>query len=50
VASLALGMSAMQQIDGFDVARREVTWLRDTTQRSAAVTAWTDDGPVFART
>jgi len=45
-ASLALGMSAMQQIDGFDVARREVTWLRDTTQRSAAVTAWTDDGPV----
>ena len=45
-AALALGMSAIQQIDGFDVMRQEVTSLRDTTKRSTAVTAWTDDGPV----
>jgi DNA-binding IclR family transcriptional regulator len=45
-AALALGMSAIQQIDGFELMRREVTALRDDTRRSAAVTAWTDDGPV----
>ncbi|MDB5998469.1 MAG: hypothetical protein JWP52_168 [Rhizobacter sp.] len=45
-AALALGMSAIQQIDGFELVRLEVTSLRNATQRSAAVTAWTDDGPV----
>jgi DNA-binding IclR family transcriptional regulator len=45
-AALALGMSAIQQIDGFELVRQEVTSLRDATGRSAAVTAWTDDGPV----
>lgn len=45
-AALALGMSAIEQIDGFELMRREVTSLRDATRRSAAVTAWTDDGPV----
>jgi DNA-binding IclR family transcriptional regulator len=37
-AALALGMSAIQQIDGFELMRREVTSLRDATRRSAAVT------------
>jgi DNA-binding IclR family transcriptional regulator len=45
-ASLSLGVSAIQQIDGFEIVRREVTNLRDTTRRSAAVTTWTDDGPL----
>jgi DNA-binding IclR family transcriptional regulator len=45
-ASLALGMSAINQLDGFDVVRREVTALRDATLSGAAVTAWTEDGPV----
>lgn len=45
-AALAIGMSAMLQIDGFELVRREVTTLRDATQRSAAVSAWTGDGPV----
>ncbi|MFD1557285.1 IclR family transcriptional regulator [Paraburkholderia silviterrae] len=45
-ASLALGMSAIAQLDGFDIVRREVIALRDATLSGAAVTAWTDDGPV----
>ena len=45
-AALSLGVSAIQQIDGFEIVRREVTSLRDTTKRSAAVTTWTDDGPI----
>lgn len=45
-ASLALGMSAINQLDGFDVVRREVIALRDITHCGAAVTAWTEDGPV----
>jgi DNA-binding IclR family transcriptional regulator len=45
-AALSLGVSAIQQIDGFDIARREVTNLCDTTKRSSAVTTWTDDGPI----
>jgi DNA-binding IclR family transcriptional regulator len=45
-AALSLGISAIQQIDGFEIVRREVTNLRDTTKRSAAVTTWTDDGPI----
>jgi DNA-binding IclR family transcriptional regulator len=45
-AALSLGLSAIQQIDGFEIVRREVTNLRDTTRRSAAVTTWTDDGPI----
>jgi DNA-binding IclR family transcriptional regulator len=45
-AALSLGLSAIQQIDGFEIVRREVTNLRDTTKRSAAVTTWTDDGPI----
>lgn len=45
-ASLALGMSAINQLDGFDIVRREVIALRDATLCGAAVTAWTDDGPV----
>jgi len=45
-AALALGMSAIQQIDGFELVRLEVTSLRNATKQSAAVTAWTDDGPV----
>jgi DNA-binding IclR family transcriptional regulator len=44
-AALSLGISAIQQIDGFEIVRREVTNLRDMTRRSAAVTTWTDDGP-----
>ena len=45
-AALSLGISAIEQIDGFEIVRREVTTLRDTTRRSAAVTTWTDDGPI----
>ena len=45
-AALSLGVSAIQQIDGFEIVRREVTNLRDVTRRSAAVTTWTDDGPI----
>ena len=45
-AAVALGMSAINQIDGFEIARQEVMALRDATRQSAAVTAWTDDGPV----
>ncbi|WP_198382460.1 IclR family transcriptional regulator [Roseomonas sp. KE2513] len=45
-SAVALGMSAIQQIDGFEIARQEVTALRDITRHSAAVTAWTGDGPV----
>jgi DNA-binding IclR family transcriptional regulator len=45
-AALSLGLSAIQQIDGFEIVRREVTALRDITKRSAAVTTWTDDGPI----
>jgi DNA-binding IclR family transcriptional regulator len=45
-AALSLGVSAIQQIDGFEIVRREVTNLRDATRRSAAVTTWTDDGPL----
>src|ERR1700745_2664552 len=45
-AALSLGVSAIQQIDGFEIVRREVTNLRDATHRSAAVTTWTDDGPI----
>lgn len=43
-AALALGMSAIQQIDSFELMRKEVTRLRDETLRSAAVSTWTDDG------
>jgi DNA-binding IclR family transcriptional regulator len=45
-AALSLGVSAIQQIDGFEIVRREVTNLRDASRRSAAVTTWTDDGPI----
>jgi DNA-binding IclR family transcriptional regulator len=45
-ASLALGMSAINQLDGFDIVRREVIDLRNATLKGAAVTAWTEDGPV----
>jgi DNA-binding IclR family transcriptional regulator len=45
-AALSLGISAIQQIDGFEIVRREVTNLHDMTKRSAAVTTWTDDGPI----
>jgi DNA-binding IclR family transcriptional regulator len=45
-AALSLGMSAMQQIDGSEIVRREVMMLRDATRRSAAVTTWSDDGPI----
>src|ERR1700751_5174009 len=45
-AALALGVSAIQQIDGFEIVRREVTNLRAIPRRSAAVTTWTDDGPI----
>lgn len=45
-ASLALGMSAINQLDGFDIVRREVIALREATLSGAAVTAWTEDGPV----
>jgi DNA-binding IclR family transcriptional regulator len=44
--ALSLGVGAIQQIDGFEIVRREVTALRDATRRSAAVTTWTDDGPI----
>jgi DNA-binding IclR family transcriptional regulator len=45
-AAVALGMRAIQQMDGFEVMRREVTALRDITRHSAAFTVWTQDGPV----
>src|ERR1700749_3947049 len=45
-AALSLGISGIEQIDGLEIVRREVTTLRDTTKRSAAVTTWTDDGPI----
>jgi DNA-binding IclR family transcriptional regulator len=43
-AALMLGISATQQIDGFDVVRRELGTLRDATQCSGAITTWTNDG------
>lgn len=43
-AALMLGISATQQIDGFDLVRRELGTLRDATQCSAAITTWTNDG------
>ncbi|MFB6451339.1 IclR family transcriptional regulator [Bradyrhizobium tunisiense] len=45
-SALSLGLNAMRQIDGFEVVRREVILLRDATGRSAAVTTWSDDGPI----
>jgi DNA-binding IclR family transcriptional regulator len=45
-AALGLGMSAIRQIDGFEVIRREVMQLRASTRHSAAVSAWSADGPV----
>jgi DNA-binding IclR family transcriptional regulator len=45
-STIALGMSAIQQIDGFEIARQEVIALHDATRHSAAVTAWTGDGPM----
>lgn len=45
-STIALGMSAIRQIDGFEIARQEVIALRDATRHSAAVTAWTGDGPM----
>ena len=45
-AALGLGMSAIRQIDGFEVIRREVMALRASTRHSAAVSAWSEDGPV----
>jgi DNA-binding IclR family transcriptional regulator len=45
-SSLALGVSAMQQIDGFEVVRTEVVALCAATGRSTAVTAWSEDGPI----
>ena len=45
-SAVSLGMSAIRQIDGFEVVRREVTALRQTTGHSAAVTTWTADGPL----
>lgn len=45
-AALALGMSALQQIDGYEAVRREVTALRDTTERNAALAGWSEAGPV----
>jgi DNA-binding IclR family transcriptional regulator len=43
-SALMLGISATQQIDGFDVVRRELGALRDVTQCSGAITTWTSDG------
>lgn len=43
-AALMLGISATQQIDGFEVVRRELGTLRDATQCSGAITTWTTDG------
>ena len=43
-AAMTLGMAAIQQMDAFELLRREVTQLRDETRRSSAVTIWTDDG------
>jgi DNA-binding IclR family transcriptional regulator len=45
-AALSLGVNAIRQIDGFEIVRQEVITLRDTTGRSAAVTTWSDDGPI----
>ena len=44
--ALSLGMSALQQIDGYEALRREVTALRDSTVRNAALAGWSDAGPV----
>ncbi|MBL0419191.1 IclR family transcriptional regulator [Ramlibacter sp. AW1] len=43
---LSLGMSVLQQIDGYDVLRAEVTRLRDETARNTALAGWSDAGPV----
>lgn len=45
-AALRLGMSAVGQLDGFDLVRREVAWLRDATRHNTAMSVWTSDGPV----
>jgi DNA-binding IclR family transcriptional regulator len=45
-AALGLGLGAIRQIDGFAVIRREVMLLRAGTRHSAAVSAWSADGPV----
>jgi DNA-binding IclR family transcriptional regulator len=44
--ALSLGMSALQQIDGYEALRREVTALRDVTVRNAALAGWSDAGPI----
>lgn len=45
-ASVALGVSAILQMNGFDTMKREATALRDATGQSAAVTVWTPHGPM----
>jgi DNA-binding IclR family transcriptional regulator len=45
-ASLALGMSALQQIDRYEVVRQEITALRDATARNSALTGWSEAGPI----
>jgi DNA-binding IclR family transcriptional regulator len=45
-AALRLGMTAAAQLDGFELVRREVTWLRDATRHNVAMSVWTADGPV----
>lgn len=43
---LSLGMSVLQQIDGYDLMRQEVTRLRDETARNTALAGWSEAGPV----
>lgn len=46
-AALALGWSALEQLDGFETVRQEASTLRDRTGQGAVVSIWTDNGPVI---
>lgn len=45
-AALSLGLAAMRQIDGFDIARAGAEALRDSTGLAVTLTVWSDQGPV----
>jgi DNA-binding IclR family transcriptional regulator len=45
-AALSLGLVALRQIDGFDIARAGAEALRDSTGLVVILTVWRDEGPV----
>jgi DNA-binding IclR family transcriptional regulator len=45
-AALSLGISAIRQMDGLELVRRELAALHELTQHGAAISTWTQDGPL----